>query len=163
MTMRVLVPVDGIEDAEAAIRGLPNVLEPGDEVVLLAVAEEPDAELIGSQPGEVIPGNPYIGAAGSLAPVQPNDVPVFMSSEEIIEREGRELREALESRASSLRALGMEVRVDSFFSDERAEAILSYARNIEPTNIAATQHTYDDMLSDAEIDTPIQVLSDEPT
>ena len=158
--MRVLVPVDGIEDAEAAIRGLPNVLEPGDEVVLLAVSEEPDEELIGSRPADVIPGNPYIGPAGATAPVQPNDVPVFLSSDEIMERDGRDLKEALEARAASLRALGMDVRVDSVFSDKRADAVRNYARDIDPTNIAVTQHTYDGMLSDAEIDAPVQVLPD---
>jgi nucleotide-binding universal stress UspA family protein len=147
MSKRLLVPVDGVDDADEAIRALPQVCEPGDEIVLLAVAEEPDKELSGSRPLSAIP-EPYTGPAGGPGPLVPNDIPTFVSTEEIKEVQTRELYEALHIRGVQLKDKGFGVNVHVIFSDHPAKAILDYARDIDPAQIYMTRRGHERLYED---------------
>jgi hypothetical protein len=122
--------VDGIEDARVAVSAIPQVCSAGDECVVLAVLEEPERELIGSTPTHVMP-EPYTGAGGSEGPRVPNDAPVFVPREEMREMVARDTSEAIDGMAQHLRDAGIEVRIETVFSDTFAEAILDYAGDID--------------------------------
>jgi hypothetical protein len=129
VTKQVLIAVDGLEDARTAAGAIPQVCEAGDECVVLAVLDEPDAELIGSTPTHVIP-EPYTGAGGSEGPRAPNDAPVFIPREELREMKARDISEAIDRMTQPLRDSGIRVRTDTVFSESPVLAIRDYAGDI---------------------------------
>ena len=138
MAKQVLIPVDGLDDARTAAGAIPQICEPGDQCILLAVLEEPDTELIGSTPTHVMP-EPYTGAGGSEGPRAPNDAPIFIPREEMRETTARDISEALDRLTQPLRDSGIEVRTDTVFSDTPAQTVADYAGDID-AEIMVTRH-----------------------
>src|SRR3989304_5013265 len=58
---RILVPLDGTGAAEAAVKEIEAICEPGDEVVLISVSPPTEPSARGSRPGKVV-------STGTIAP-----------------------------------------------------------------------------------------------
>src|SRR3972149_8927993 len=58
---RILVPLDGTGAAEAAVKEIEAICEPGDEVVLISVSPPTEPSARGSRPGEGV-------STGTIAP-----------------------------------------------------------------------------------------------
>src|SRR3990172_8779203 len=58
---RILVPLDGTGAAEAAVKEIEAICEPGDEGVLISVSPPAEPSARGSRPGEVV-------STGTIAP-----------------------------------------------------------------------------------------------
>lgn len=143
MSKQLLIPARNVEDADDAIRSIPNVAERGDEVVVLIVAEVPDAELVGTEPPPVITEPFAGGGTGFQAPRAPSDQPVFVSSERLMELKGREMCEALSGRIEGLHNAGFEARVEAMFSDTPAETIRDLAGDLDTRDVYVTGDFYE--------------------
>jgi nucleotide-binding universal stress UspA family protein len=139
---RVLVPLDGTKDAEAALPFLEQVCSPGDSVVLLCVAKPENPERSGSRPGRRVRGA-FAGPSGGVMGMVTPDVPVFAETkDQSVERQLSEAHDYLEGIASELRKSGLEVATQAMIDDKPAEAIVDMAKEVKPTFIAMLRRTH---------------------
>jgi nucleotide-binding universal stress UspA family protein len=138
---RVLVPLDGTRNAEAAIPSLAQFCGPDDEVVLVKV-EKPEAPQRGGyRPSAAV--MEAIRAASGVASVSPPDVPYYVETgEQVIQRQLDEAKDYLERIAGDLRAHGQKVETEVLIADKPDEAIIAYAREMRPTFIAMLRRTH---------------------
>jgi nucleotide-binding universal stress UspA family protein len=139
---RILVPLDGTKNAEAALQALTQFCEPGDEVVLVKVEKPGAPQRAGFRPSapvvEAITG-PNAGVASLSAP----DVPFYVETrDQVIQRQIGETKDYLERLARDLRTTGHDVNTEVLISDKPAEAIVQYAREMRPAFIAMLRRTH---------------------
>jgi nucleotide-binding universal stress UspA family protein len=148
MAKQILVAANGLDDAQRAIKQLRQVCSPEDEVVLLTLLEEPEAEFIGTRPsGQVMPP-PYTGAAGSVGPRMPEDTPAFVPREELREMKARDVSEVLDKETQTLRDAGVRLRLDTVYADDASTAILDYARDIDAAQVMVTSPFHEQLEKD---------------
>jgi nucleotide-binding universal stress UspA family protein len=139
---RVLVPLDGTENAEAALEALKELCDRDDRLILLSVQKPEAASRIGSTPGRIFRagvGGPAGGVTGAAMP----DLPVYLETEDQVEQ--RQVAEAttyLEKLAAPLQREGFEVVTEVLVDEEPDEAIIEYARREKPTFIAMLRHSH---------------------
>jgi nucleotide-binding universal stress UspA family protein len=136
---RVLVPLDGTKNAEAAIESLEQICTPGDEVVLLTVKSPEPAERAGFRPGNVV----STGVAGGFGGAAMPDVPNYVeTTDQASQRQVNQARDYLEGLAANLRHKGYKVDTEVILSDKPDQAIVQHARNMHPTFIAMLRRTH---------------------
>ena len=135
MTKRVLLPLDGTEHAEVALRALPGLSDPGDEIVLLSISEPRRPVQAGMRPGRIIRG----GSADRTRP----DFPVYAETDDqVIQGQLNELQSYLQTKATQLKELGFsEVELAVEVSEDPAGAIVDVARRVKPTFILMVRTT----------------------
>jgi nucleotide-binding universal stress UspA family protein len=139
---RVLVPLDGTKNAEAAIPTLARLCEPGDEVVLLKVDRSESPQRGGYRPGVSVM-QPIAGSAGAVPSVATPDVPFYVETgDQAIQRQLDEAKDYLEDLAGRLRATGQKVETVALISDNPDVAIIDYARAMKPSFIAMLRRTH---------------------
>lgn len=141
---KVLVPLDGTQTAEAAVRVLTDFCTPEDEIVLLKVEKPEPTRASGFRPGKVVSGTSVGGpAGGGVAGVAGPDLPVFRESrDQTLQRQVDEAFDNLEVLASGLRASGFKVKTEVLVDPEPDTAIIDYARRMRPTFIAMLRRTH---------------------
>jgi len=98
--MRTLLILDGTNRIDEALADAQELCDPGDKLTVLAVAEKPPAQLLGTQPGPAST-EPYTGGTvGGVASGSP-DVPVIESEDATERRVAGELRDELDERTAS--------------------------------------------------------------
>jgi nucleotide-binding universal stress UspA family protein len=135
MQKRILVPLDGSADAEAALSVVTKVCDKTDEIILLTVAN-PDApvELHQTRPGSVV-----IAPSGILSSTA-HDMPVYAETPaQALEHTQARISDYLDSKADPLRRSGFHVLTAVEFSEDAAKAIVAFARNCEPTFLIMTR------------------------
>lgn len=134
---RVLVPMDGSKPAETVLGRLGDILDAGDEVVLLTVAAPAGRRRRGYRPGprvSALPMGPAIAAGGETTGP---DVPVF--AETTVQAEQRqidELADYLDHCAEPLRKHGFKVTTIVDLDNNPGRAIVAQAKRLSPTFIA---------------------------
>ena len=121
MTKRILLPLDGTEHAEVALRALPGLSDPGDEIVLLSISEPRKAVQAGMRPGRIIRG----GSADRTRP----DFPVYAESDD----------QVIQGQLNELGFNEVELAVE--VSEDPAGAIVDVARRVNPTFILMVRTT----------------------
>ena len=102
MGKRILVPLDGSHRADAALRHLPAVCEPGDEVTLLSVARPGSRQQVGTRPTRAVTS--WANSAGAVRLVTGGDTPVFETKEQARERQVVTLTSYLNAYADEVQA-----------------------------------------------------------
>lgn len=144
MTKRVLVPLDRTDDAEEALKFIPELCDKADEIVLLSIAEPVGRMQTGTRPGRIVHGRqptspPGVGITGTLWP----DVPMYAETkDQTIQRQLDELEGYLRPRAKALEEQGYEVSMAFEISDDPAAAIVDVARQTKPTFIIMVKTTH---------------------
>jgi nucleotide-binding universal stress UspA family protein len=138
---RVLIPLDGTKNAEAALAPLAEFCSPEDELTLLTV-EKPEApQRAGYRPSPVVTAaftGPAGGAIGASAP----DVPVYAETgDQALQRQLDESKDYLEGLAAGLRARGYRVDTEVLIDEHPDRAIVDYAREMKPAFIAMLRRT----------------------
>jgi nucleotide-binding universal stress UspA family protein len=139
---RVLVPLDGTKNAEAALSSLAQLCNPEDEVVLLKVEKPEGPQRAGYRPspGEM---DAIVGPAGGVASLSPPDVPYYVETgDQAAQRQLDEAKDYLESLAGNLRANGQKVQTEVLIADDPQDAIVDYAREMQPAFIAMLRRTH---------------------
>jgi nucleotide-binding universal stress UspA family protein len=139
---RILVPLDGTKNAEAALQALAQFCDPDDEVVLVKVEKPGAPQRGGFRPSapvvEAITG-PNAGVASLAAP----DVPFYVETgDQVIQRQVGETKDYLERLAHDLRTEGHAVKTEVLIADKPGEAIVQYARETRPAFIAMLRRTH---------------------
>lgn len=138
---RILVPLDGTKNAEAALPFLKEICDTGDEVVLLAVRTPSDPKQIGFAPGRSVRGG-FSGPSGPVAGIVTPDAPVFgETKDQAHESQRLEAIDYLEGLAGPLRASGLAVQTEAVVADKAGATIVAYARTMKPTLIALLRRT----------------------
>jgi len=138
---RILVPLDGTGAAEAAVKEIEAICEPGDEVVLISVSPPTEPSARGSRPGKVVSTGTI--APGIIGGAPGPDRPVAAeTATQAAQRQADEMRDYLEDRASPLRGRGFKVQTVALTSDKPADAIVDYARRMHPTFIAMLRRSH---------------------
>jgi nucleotide-binding universal stress UspA family protein len=139
---RVLVPLDGTRNAEAAIPSLVQFCGLDDEVVLLKVEKPESPQRGGYRPSAAVM-DAITGPVGGFATLAPPDVPFYVETGgQAIQRQLDEAKDYLEGLAGDLRASGRKVETEVLISDKPDEAIIDYAREMRPTFIAMLRRTH---------------------
>ena len=139
---RVLVPLDGTENAEEALAWLEHLCAPGDLVVLLSVKRPENPERIGGVPGRVVTGG-FAGPSGGVVGIATPDASVFAeTTDQVSGRQLSEARDYLESLADGMRRPGLEVKTETLIADDPAEMVVRYARQMKPTFITVCRRTH---------------------
>src|SRR3970040_1969102 len=98
---RILVPLDGTGAAEAAVKEIEAICEPGDEVVLISVSPPTEPGARGSRPGKVVSTGTI--APGIIGGAPGPDRPVAAeTATQAAQRPAGEVEGQLEGRASPL-------------------------------------------------------------
>lgn len=142
MARRVLIPLDGSDQATTAIAALPDLASPGDELVLLSIAEPQKALQRGTRPGRIVWGE-VAGPAGGVAGTARPDMPTYVeTSDQTLQRQIDEKMNVLRPLASSLESQGFKVMTVAEVNEEPAEAIVDVARRTQPTFILMKRTTH---------------------
>jgi nucleotide-binding universal stress UspA family protein len=138
---RVLVPLDGTKNAEAALAPLAELCGPEDEIILLTVEKREAPQRAGYQPSPVVTTAIAGAAAGAISASAP-DVPVYVETgEQALQRQIDESRDYLESLAAGLRNRGHRVATEVLIDEHPDKAIVDYARETKPAFIAMLRRT----------------------
>jgi nucleotide-binding universal stress UspA family protein len=141
MAKRVLVPLDGTKNAEAALASLRQLCEREDELVLIKVEKPAAPTRRGYVPGEYV-SSPAVGVTGAVTP----DVPVFAeTTDQVSQRQLNESKDYLEGLAANLRTAGYKVVTEVLIDEKPAQAIIDYARRTQPTFIAMLRRTHPEL------------------
>ena len=137
MQKKILVPLDGSVDAEAALSVVMNVCDTADEIILLTVAnpDEPlDVHQVKTRPGSVV-----IAPSGILSSTA-HDMPVYAETPaQALEQTQARLSDYLDSKAGPLRKNGFHVLTAVEFSEDAAKGIVAFARNCKPAFLIMTR------------------------
>jgi nucleotide-binding universal stress UspA family protein len=140
--MRTLLIVDGTNSADEALRDARILCDPGDKLTVLAVAEKPPAELLGTQPGPAAT-EPYTGGAvGGIASGSP-DVPIIESDDATERRVAGELRDELDQHTARLDSRGVEIWTQAIVRDAPGEAVAAYVRSSDVNRIVLPRSSID--------------------
>jgi len=138
---RVLVPLDGSKNAEAALPLLEQICSPGDTVVLLSVRKPERPERSATVPGQPV-GGAVSGPSGAVLGLVTPDVSVFReTTDQTLDRQTNEARDYLEGLAGGLRQAGLEVETTVIVDDQPGNAIVAYAKKMKPSFIAMLRRT----------------------
>jgi nucleotide-binding universal stress UspA family protein len=142
MSRRVLIPLDRTDRAEAALGFLPAICEPGDELILLSIAEPGQPLQRGMRPGRIVRadvGGPIGGVSAASRP----DFPVYAETrDQTIQRQIDEMMDYLRPLASKLEGQGYKVTTACEISPEPSEAIAEVARQVKPSFIMMQRTTH---------------------
>jgi nucleotide-binding universal stress UspA family protein len=138
---RVLVPLDGSEQAESALLPLAQLLAKGDVVALLWIGKPEHLQRVGSSP-DGRRGAGFIGSPGSMVSAPP-DISVFAETRpQVEERQISEGRDYLERLAAGLRNLGFWVTTHCQIAEHPAEVVVEFARDMKPTFIVMVRRSH---------------------
>jgi nucleotide-binding universal stress UspA family protein len=138
---RILVPIDGTEHAEAALKSLTDFSDRGDAIVLLKVEKPHAPQQLGYRPSQVV-NEAIVGPAGGMARIKTLDVPVYAETgDQAIQRQLDEAKDYLEALAEELRDRGYAVETEVLIDEHPARAITEYARAMKPAFIAMLRRT----------------------
>jgi nucleotide-binding universal stress UspA family protein len=138
---RVLVPLDGTKNAEAALSSLAQFCGPNDEVVLLKV-EKPEAPQRAGYRASPAVMQAIASPASGVAFSSPPEVPYYVETgDQATQRQLDEAKDYLEGLAGNLRASGQKVQTEVLIADDPEEAIVDYAREMQPAFIAMLRRT----------------------
>ena len=133
--MRTLLILDGTNLVEEALLDAKLLCDPGDKLTVLAVAEKPPGEMIGSQPSPVAM-DPYtggtVGGAGTRGGA---DVPVFESTDNTEARVAGELRDRLDEHLAEFEDDEVELWTQAIVRDAPGEAVAAYVRSSDVARI----------------------------
>jgi hypothetical protein len=147
MSRQVLIPTQSIDDADQAVQYVGAVASPGDQVVLLVVAPVPEAEFIGTAPPPIA-ADATVQTTGYAAPRAPDDMPVFVGSEDLMSRRQQEFRDVLAPRLQQLHEKGYDARLDVMFSDSPAATIRDAAGDLDTPDVYVTSDFYSHLETD---------------
>ena len=137
MQKKILVPLDGSPDAEAALAVVMKVCDKGDEIILLTVAnpDEPvEVHQVNTKPGSIV-----IAPSGILSSTA-HDMPVYAETPaQALEQMQARLGDYLDSKADLLRKDGFQVLTAVEFSEDAANAIVAFARSCNPAFLVMTR------------------------
>jgi len=137
---RILVPLDGTKDAEAALTSVAELCDPDDEVVLLKVEKPEVAQRAGFRPSPILT---EAIARGGVTGVNTLDVPVYAETgDQTVQRQLAEAHDYLEALAAALRERGHQVETEVLIDDHPDRAIVDYARHMRPAFIAMLRRTH---------------------
>jgi nucleotide-binding universal stress UspA family protein len=138
---RILVPIDGTPNAEAALAALTAFCDPDDEVTLLKVEKPQAPQRSGYRPSAVV-SDTVAATAGGLTRVATIDVPVYAETgDQAVQRQLDEAHDYLEGLADELRYKGFWVNTEVRIDEHPAKEIVDYARHMRPTFIAMLRRT----------------------
>lgn len=141
--MRTLLILDGINQVDAALADAQALCDPGDKLTVLAVAEKPAPELLGTQPGPAAT-EPYTGGfAGGVASGSP-DVPVIESEDATERRVAGDLRDELDEHTAKFDG-DLPIWTQAIVRDAPAEAVAAYIRSSDIGRIAIPRSSMDRM------------------
>jgi nucleotide-binding universal stress UspA family protein len=139
---RVLVPLDGTKNAEAALASLAQFCSPGDEVVLLKVEKPETPQRAGYRPSPAVM-EAIVGPASGVAFPSPPEVPYYVETgDQATQRQVDEAKDYLERLAGDLRAKGQKIQTEVLIADDPEDAIVDYAREMQPALIAMLRRTH---------------------
>jgi nucleotide-binding universal stress UspA family protein len=142
MARRVLIPLDGSNHAATAIAALPDVASPGDEIVLLSVAEPQKALQRGMRPGRIVWGE-VAGPAGGVGGTARPDMPTYVETDDqTLQRQIDEKISLLRPLATSLESHGYKVTTAAEVNEDPAAAIVDVARKTQPSFILMKRTTH---------------------
>lgn len=142
MARRVLIPLDGTDNAATAIASLPDVASPDDEIVLLSVAEPETALQRGTRPGRVVWGE-VGGPSGGIGAAARPDMPVYgETTDQTFQRQLNEAMNRLRLLASKLEEQGFKVMIAAEVNEDPADAIVDVARRTKPVFILMKRTTH---------------------
>ena len=143
MARRVLVPLDRTERSELALKALPEICEPGDDVVLLSIAEQEHQLERGVRPGRTVRGGVAGPAGGGTEAVAGPDLPEYAETrDQTYQRQLDEMEDYLRPKARALEAQGFRVSMAFEISNQPAQAIVDVARLWKPTFIMMARTTH---------------------
>ncbi len=123
---RILLILDGTDRLDAALAEVTHLCDPNDKLTVLAVAETPRRELIGTRPARVAP-EPYTGPAVATGAISGIDVPILESEDETERRIAGQLRDILDERVGALHN-GIRIWTQAIVRNQPAEAVAEYVR-----------------------------------
>ena len=141
MPRRILVPLDRSHRSEAALNALPEVCDPADEIMLIAVAQPGQRRQTGTRQARAVTRFSDPSGTARLAPGR--ESPVFETEEEVRERQMAELSTYLNARADTLQRQGFRVAILPVVDQQPARAIIESAKQYRPDVIVMVRRTLD--------------------
>ena len=142
MNKKVLIPLDGTDQAERALQIL-DLLDKADEIVLFAAGEPEESVQRGTRPGRAVLGDVMGPAGGAVTDVPRPDVPLYVETkDQELQEKLAQLEDYLEEKAAGLRKDGYSVDIVAEISSAPAQAIIDCARKVQPTFIAMVRTTH---------------------
>jgi nucleotide-binding universal stress UspA family protein len=133
--LRTLLILDGTNLVDEALTDARVLCDPGDKLTILAVAEKPPGELIGSRPSPVAM-DPYTGGTvGGVGTHGGSDVPVFESDDDTEARVAGELRDRLDEHLAEFEEDEVELWTQAIVRDAPGEAVAAYVRSSDVARI----------------------------
>jgi nucleotide-binding universal stress UspA family protein len=143
MAKRILVPIDGSKNAEAAIQALEAFATPDDVLVFLKVERPQHQTRDGFVPGIVVHSAIVGGSGGGGGGVVNPDMPHLAETlDQSLQRQVSEARDYLEDLAGAPRKEGFQVETEVLISDKPSDAITEYARRTDASLIAMLPRTH---------------------
>lgn len=140
--MRTLLILDGTNQVDEALAEARTLCDPGDKLTVLAVAQKPAPELLGTEPGPAST-EPYTGGVvGGVASGGP-DVPVIESEDATERRVAGELRDELDEHTAGLNNNGVPIWTQAIVRDAPAEAVAAYIRSSDVNRIVIPRSSMD--------------------
>jgi hypothetical protein len=150
MSKQLLVPVRSVEDAREALPRVEAIAESGDEIVVLVISDIPEREMVGSEPSPATMEPLAHAGTGFSTPAPASDVPVFMESEEIIEKQGQAIVNTLADDIARLHDRGYNARVEAVFSESPAATIKDTAGDLSTREVYVTSSFYEEIKDEDE-------------
>ena len=141
MSRRVMVPLDRSQHAETALAILSELLDSGDEVILLSVAEPAQQTQVDFKAGRITTG--YLPGHGGITSGSRPDLPVYGETmDQVIQGQLDELQDYLRTHVAALETQGFGVRLISEIRNDSAQAIVEVARRCQPNFIVMVRTTH---------------------
>lgn len=138
----VLVPLDGTVEAEKALPPLSELCSKGDTLVLLTVVKPEGPAKTGSAPGRRVRGG-FGGLSGGVSGLVTPEVPTYSeTTDQVSQRQISEGIDYLKSFVPSFEANGIKVRIEVLTDEHPADAIVKFAKTLQPTFIAMTRRPH---------------------
>jgi hypothetical protein len=134
---RILLILDGTDGLDNAMAEVKHLCDPNDKLTVLAVAETPSREIIGSMPPRVEP-EPYTAHTAGVAASTGSDVPIFEEEDEVERRIAGELRDRLDERLTGMQN-GIAVWTQAIVRDKPATAVADYVRVSDFAEVAVSR------------------------
>ena len=145
MAKRAVIPLDRSERAELALRAIPKLLDPEDEIVLLSIASPKTSVPRGTRPGRAAwfssgPQGEVIGGR------DPDFITYAETEDQVIQGQLSELEDYLYNKVNELQKLGfVHTKLVCEVSDDPAGTIADLARRVDPTFIVMVRTTHPDI------------------
>jgi hypothetical protein len=136
---RILLILDGTDRLDTAMNEVKHLCDPHDKLTVLAVAETPPRELIGSTPPRTEP-EPYTAHTAGIAASTGSDVPVFEDEDDVERRIAGELRDTLDESLTGMQN-GIAVWTQAIVRDKPATAVAEYVRASDFAEVAVPRRS----------------------